>query len=146
MTLRVVLAVLLTVALVGVSLPAIDRAGVAASDAALDRRADGLATAAENVCLDSAPVAPGTPGARRSVPVTLPERSLARAGVERVRIDAGGVHWRVRGAPPDDRRFDVPVVVDADPLVLRGAGTHRLSLTCERRPDHPDGVAVLRRA
>ncbi|WP_254543351.1 DUF7311 family protein [Halomarina pelagica] len=140
--LRVVLAVLLAVALVGASLPAVERARVASSDAAVEREATALATAVERACADSDPVTPGGPGARRVVTLALPARSWGHAGVERVRVTPRGVRWRVRGGARHRLRFDGPAALDR-PIELRGAGRHRLRVACERRAGR--AVAVVRR-
>lgn len=123
--LRYALAAVVAVALVGVALPAMDRAGVGASEDTLAREARRLAGAADRLAATT------DPGARRLVAVRLPERSGARADARYLWVDPATdtVRWTVGGR---ERRLRL----DAD--VLRGAtlrepGHHRLALWHVRR-------------
>ncbi len=149
MTVRVALAVLLAAALVGASLPVVEDARVRATDEAARGSAHAVADAARDLARESDPV-PGTAGARRTVEISVPRRSLARADLAYLVV--GGrpgdpdprdtprsdvVAYRVRGGP--ERVVRVPVALrvvrngtvqpDGTPLVLHGDVRLTLHLT-----------------
>lgn len=130
-----VLSVLLAVALVGASLPAVDDARHTSADAAGQRVTDRLHDAATTLAAHS------DPGGRRPLTLSLPARSWTAAPVE-LRVGDGSVRWRVGDGTWSARRVPVPVVVPGGPLVLDG-GIHRLVLAVERRDGTP--VVVVRR-
>ncbi|WP_254537310.1 DUF7311 family protein [Halomarina litorea] len=134
--LRVVLSVLLAAALVGASIPAVDEARTAAGDAAGERAAARLVDAAAALHDRS------DPGGRRPLTLSLPERSWTADGVE-LRVETGGVRWRVREGEWSHRRASVPLVVPEGPVVVSGAATVELELALERRAGDP--VVVVRR-
>lgn len=152
--LRVVFASALAVVLVAATLPALEdasrsraAAGVEGDLATLERAATSLLATDE--------AAPGA-GPRRAVTVRVPERSWTNAGLAYVSIGGppgerasestrrGVVVYRVRGGEPRRLRLSVPLWTPGESVVLREAGTHRLTLTVDR----VDGrrVVVVRRA
>jgi hypothetical protein len=138
---RAILAVCLAVAIVGVALPAAENA----SEDRTARLAESeltrfRATLAELASTDDALPA-DSPGARRLVTLEIPTPDLTAAPLAYLAV--GGVPrtsprnasaatrdrlaYRLRGGPP--RTVTVPVELrtdDAEPLVLREAGRHRL--------------------
>lgn len=155
MTVRVALAVLLAAALVGASLPAVEDARVRATDEAARRSTHAVVDAARDLVRGNDPVL-GTAGARRTVEVAVPDRSLARADLAYLAVggrpngpaprdtpDGDVIAYRVRGGPervvrvPADLRVvrNGTVQPDRSPLVLRGDA--RLTLHLTLRDGHP---------
>lgn len=93
--LRVVVSVVLALALLGISQPAIEQARETAAERAVVRELARVETAIAELRTEDA-VPYGQPGARRVVTLSLPTRAFASAGVEYVSI----------GAPPDKRSND----------------------------------------
>jgi len=87
-TLRLLLAVALAVALVAAATPAIDRARVSRAELLAERDADRVAAAARTLAAEE------SPGARRTVTVSLPPRSPTAAAVV---VAIGGVAGREEG-------------------------------------------------
>lgn len=140
MIVRTVLAVVLAAALVGVSQPAIEAA-------ARERTANHVAEAVEEVAGHAAGLvetddAVAGAGARRTVTVHLPGRTLTRAGVEYLRFQPSGgeasvgsnrsaVSWRLSGGDARRRVLESVRLVTSggEPVVLREQGRHRLVLS-----------------
>lgn len=128
---RVVLAVALTTALLGASLPAIDDARRDHTESTVGTELRGIERAATNL-LDTDD--PTENGARRVVTVRLPARSWSDAGVDAVTIGrsraghGGRLTWAAVGGRQRVRRFpDVPLRTgDGDALTLEASGRHRL--------------------
>lgn len=140
--LRVVLAVLLAAALLGVALPVVDSARVTHADGQVRTELDHLETAARDLSEESDPVGPAGSGARVERSILLPEASWGRAGVERLTIPGSAdtpVRWRVDGGETHTAWPSPPLVAPPDGLVLRDGGRHRLRLALERR----DGQQVV---
>ncbi|MFD1586946.1 hypothetical protein ACFR9U_08120 [Halorientalis brevis] len=145
--LRVVVAVTLSVALLTVTLPALETARRDRSDRRVTAELDRLAAAIQDVYAREAAVSPDATGAQRIVAVRIPTRSWTGAAVEYVAIGAHPERaevdernettfgWQVSGARSRTRRLaDVPVEAatpgDGDsPLVIREPGRHRLALS-----------------
>lgn len=133
---RVVLALILTVALAGVAFQAIERGRVDRTTARLDAAADRLVRAASLLVDRDDPTAVGVPGARRVVRLDLPGQSLAAAPVASFAVngsdgaaEAGGwIRYRVRGTRPTRVRVPADLRTPDGPVVLRGDGRHRLAL------------------
>lgn len=133
---RVLLAAILTVALAGVAMGAIERGRVDRTATHLDAAADRLVRTAELLVARDDPTADGVPGARRVLQLDLPERSLGAAAVGAFAVNgsdgasaAGGwVRYRVRGARAVRVRVPVDLRTPDGPVVLHGAGRRRLSL------------------
>ncbi|MFD1511897.1 DUF7311 family protein [Halomarina rubra] len=127
MALRIVLAALLTSALVAVALPVVDDARTATSAATLDTASDRVRTVGERLVATSDPVARGS-AARRVLTVSVPRRGWGtRTG--HLRVGDGRIAWRVGDGPWHTERAPRLVVSDG-PLVVRGETrlvfTHRL--------------------
>jgi hypothetical protein len=144
---RVVLALLLTVAVAGVGFQAIERGRIDRTTTRLDAAADRLVTAASLLVDRDDPTAAGVPGARRVVRLDLPERSLGAAAVASFAVngsdgapDAGGwISYRARGAMATRVRVPVDVQTPDGPVTLAGGGRRRLLL----RLVADDGPAVV---
>lgn len=127
---RVVVTVLLAVAILAASLPAVEHAAADRSEEQLGAAIDSIDAAALELA-ESEEAVPGTEGARRTVEVTLPGAGVAAAGVERFEINGTDRRYayRVEGRDVRERRGSVPVrTLDGEPLVLRESGTHELVL------------------
>lgn len=127
---RLVVTVLVALALVAASLPAIEHAGADRSDAQVRAAIDDVDAAATDLARSEEAV-PGTAGARRVLTVDLPAEALAAAAVERVVVEPEGRLYRYRVEDRSGRtvRGTTPVyTLGGEPLVLREAGSHRLVL------------------
>jgi len=148
--LRVVVAVTLAVALLSVTLPALETARASHSDHRIAAEIDGLTAAIDDVRTRESAVEAGTGGTRRVVTVRLPSETWTSVGTEYVAIggypddpalDGNGttLAWRVAGGQPRERQLpDVTVEPkghgDSDgPLVLRDPGPHRLAISLIER-------------
>lgn len=146
---RAVLAVLLAVALLSVSLTAIDDVARERTAAQMDRaveRIDGATT--QLLGEDPGPTARLAP--RRLVTLSLSTRSLTTARVERIAIDAGTdaddtvrIRYSVAGRPSTDHRLTAPIATPGGPVVLRGSGDRTLVLRLVR--DDEDPLVLLSR-
>lgn len=149
MIVRLVLAVALATALVASALVPLDDARrergaavVADQASAIERRAATL--------LERDDPTEGA-GARRIVTLDLPARSWTSARVDRLTLRPGTdatrprITWRVVGGRTHTRRLpNVPLATeDGTPLVVRGPGLHRLTLSLDGRPGAP--VVTVRR-
>lgn len=146
---RVVLAVALTVALVGVSAAGIDRAGAVATEESVRGDLAAVERAATSLLETEAVPPGGQPGPRRTVAVALPADSPTTAAVAYVSIERGDTGsvatYRVDGRAERRLRFPVPIVCACEgPLVLEGSGERRLRLTLER--EDGDRIVVVERA
>ncbi|QLH80154.1 DUF7311 family protein [Halosimplex pelagicum] len=121
---RVVLAVILTVVLVGIAMPAIDHAAGVNSD----RRVGSVAEQFERTAVElteSEDLPPrGVRGPQRVLDVTFPTPSLTATAVLKFRIERQGstnhsvLTYRVGGRPERTRQIDAPVV-NADDGTLK---------------------------
>lgn len=154
--LRAVLAVAVAVALLGVALPAVDRAAVGRGQSLLAGDVERLVRAVERLAADSDPVPPGARGARVVVALRLPRRSWTTAPVDYVTVGAArrgdapdgrgrdvvayrvaGGHERTVGVAVDLRAVaDGRPAPDDSPLVLRTPGRHVLALRLVRLDGH----------
>lgn len=141
---RAVLAVALAVALLGVSLPAIEKAGRAHSDARVTTQLDRVESAAETLRRRSAAARQGDT-ARRTLSLALPERTWAHPGLARLTVPPPGkggcATWRVEGGPTHSRRLlGGDLVGPPGGLTLREGGTRKVVLLLR-----PNGTVQLRR-
>lgn len=152
MTLRIVLAVALALAILGVALPGVEHARERRS-ARLVRGEAGAALDAGRSLLDRDEVVPaGVRGARRVVTVSIPQAGWDAAGVDYLALggspasgdpSTGLVAYRIDGHPERRLRTTVPVRASGtDPVVLRSPGDHRLVLAL--RPGDGERVVVVR--
>lgn len=122
MSVRLLLAAVVTLALLAGSIPAIEQANRARADQALADTTDRLSAAITSLERRSDPVPPGIPGARRRVEIDLPEGSTtARLTIDPKGVapdinDSGAIRYRVSGS---QTRVEP---VDADIAVVGRAG------------------------
>lgn len=154
--LRVVVAVVLAAALLGVAQPAIEDGRETAAQRAVERELIAVERAITTLETQAA-VPYGQSGARQVVELDLPERSFGSAGIEYVAIggvpgEGGGSNllaYRVTDRPPDTVRLDADLRIEHsrgerswlvdEPLVLRTGGRHRLTF----EPVRYDGQRVV---
>jgi len=147
---RAVLAVVLTTALLGASLPAIDDGRREHTHATVERELDRFERVARALRSTDDPVT-GSGGARRLVTLSIPERSWSDAGLDVLTIAAwrngsgGVITWRRPQGPRQDRRLPgLPLRTAGDgPLRLATDGDHRLVLSLDGTPRNP--VVTVRR-
>lgn len=145
---RTVLAVVLSAALLAAAQPAVDHAAADRSEAQVRADLESLDAAAADLRA-TGEVTPSGPGARRSVTVDLPRAGVGAAPVRRVVVSPTNrtYRFRVAGRPAETVRGSVPVTTrTGEPLVLRGAGEHRLVLTLRGADDGGERRVVVRRA
>ncbi|UPV99350.1 hypothetical protein M0R88_12545 [Halorussus gelatinilyticus] len=147
MTVRLVLAVALAAALIAAATPAIDSARTTRTERLAERDVDRVAEAATTLATEE------SPGARRTLAVSLPARSPTAAAVV---VAIGGVEggervedsprrdvlaFSVAGGPRRVRRVGTDLRVsrggavagsDAAALVLRGGETYTVTLRLRR--------------
>ncbi|WP_436928299.1 DUF7311 family protein [Halosimplex halobium] len=149
---RVVLAAILTVVLVGVSMPVIDHAAGVNSDRRVGSVAEQFEqTAVELVETEDLPP-PGVRGPQRVVDVTFPTPSLTATAVLTFRVERRGsrahsvLTYRVGGRPERTRQIDAAVVnADGGTLRLgRISGEHSYIFRLSRDDDGDPVVRVHR--
>lgn len=145
---RLVLAVVLAAALLGVSLPVVDTARVSHAEANTETAIQRLDTAATTLANENDAVAPRREGARRQHVLRLPQRSWGSAGIDALRFPPPGTDrpptWRVTGGNWTPIDASVPLVGPPDGLTLESGGRHRLTLRYRRSGDR--AVVVVTRA
>lgn len=141
--LRVVLAVALATALLGVSMPAVQTARVDYAHDRVDTELERLAATATRLEERNDPAPPDVTGARRSVTLHLPEGAWTSADLAYLRIpgpsDAlprGTVRYRVGDGPNRTRPIGVPLVGPPGGLRVDG-GRQRVVLEYTRRAGEP---------
>jgi len=146
---RAVLAIVLTTALLGASLPAIDDARRDHTEATVRTELDQFEQAAARLLATDDPVTGD--GARRIVRLTVPAKRWSDAGVDSLTIDgwqnglAGRITWTPTTGSQRVRRLpDVPLRTPGPgPLTLDTAGTYRLVLSLDGTETRP--VVTVRR-
>lgn len=138
--LRVVVAVALAAALLGVSIPVIQEARLNHADARVATEIDGLVATAERLHERNDPAPPGVSGARRTVRLHLPGPSWSSARLDFLSVpetsdrgEGGTVRWRVDGGREVRRGVSTPLVGPEGGLILRGGGSRTLVLELTRR-------------
>lgn len=145
---RVVIAVVLTTAILGTALPAIDEARRDHSETAVQTELHRIEQAARRLLETDDPT---EDGARRTIPLSLPTKSWTDAGIDGVTVasapngSGGRLTWTVEGST---QRIDyLPAVPlrtpDGKPLSLTSAGRHRLVLSLDGTRTDP--VVTVRR-
>lgn len=131
MTVRVLLAAVVALALVGSALPAVEEAQRIRAEHELTDSAERIEAAAAAMVRSSDPVHPGVPGARRRLHLDLPETMDASIRLGRPRDgrlrNATTIRTQVAGRQPSLHSVDVPILAagsqtasaDTGPLVLR---------------------------
>ena len=131
---RVLLAVLLATAIVGVSLSAVQTADRTRAATRTHAAASTLADALDRVATDEDPVPAGEPGANRVLTVRLPAGSRLHVGTGGDRRGGGTLRWNA-GGRAGRLHLSVALAVPAgEPVELRG-GTHRLRVGYVACPD-----------
>lgn len=159
--LRVVVAVALSVALLAVSLPALETARRDHSHQRVGAELDRLATAIRDVHAREAAVRDESASTRRVVTLRLPARAWTDAGIDFVAIggtpdrpptserEAPTFVWQVSGGQREKRELraihvEVRTQRNGDgPLVVREPGTHRLAVSLVAHANRT--VVVVRR-
>lgn len=153
---RAVLSVAIAVALLATSLPAIEEARTDRTEQQLELASDRIERGILSLAFEDDPTPPGDPGARRTVTVDLPERSLTTAPAHHFRIqesdkgdrDGAGaiVEYALPGRPPTERAIhDVDVRVVGENIDLQGTGQYRLVFTLDRPAGEREATVVVRR-
>lgn len=146
---RTVTAVALTVAILAISVPAVEHGAAINAENKVETQVAAIdQTAVELVEEEDVPPY-GVAGARRLLTLTFPSDSIASQGVENVSIERvdGEQHsiarFRVEGRAQQVVHIDAPIVdEDGNAVVLgRLQGEHTYALTLERGPD---GDALVR--
>ncbi|SDQ18854.1 DUF7311 family protein [Natronobacterium texcoconense] len=149
---RYVLVALLAVALVALSIPAIDHAAAVSTERQFQSDLAAIDDAAVSLLENEEPTPDGVPAPRRTVSLPFPDDSLTSTPVEYLRIER--IHetgslatFAATGRSEHQHPIDAPIV-HADPhenetVELGGVGEHRtLTLTVERdERDEPVVVA-----
>lgn len=132
---RTILTVTLAVAILAAALPAIEDAQRQRTETTLAGDLQGVRAAAAALATSEDAISPPAPGARRVVTVHIPERGVAAAAVDRVRIGPDRLTYRIVEGSSGTVRFpsDVRIVVhpygDREVLTLTRPGRHRLCLS-----------------
>jgi hypothetical protein len=163
---RAVISVVLAAALLAVALPAVDDAAATRTAATVEADAERLRDVATALAATDDAVPAGRPGAHRVVAVRLPPDSLATVPVDHLAVggrpgaESGSpdpstaaaeppddtpdlLAYRLAGRPTRTVRVPVDLRTPDGPVVLRGAGTHRLTLRLVR-DERGVGVDVRR--
>ncbi|NHN40935.1 hypothetical protein G9C85_04700 [Halorubellus sp. JP-L1] len=149
---RTILAVLITVALFAVAVPAIDQAAGARGDQQAEATAAEIEHAAKSLYVAEDAPPEGVTGPRRLVSVSLPTDGLTLDPVSSFTIEPVATNHTVIRYSVDGRQTKV-VHVEA-PLVGPDYGSieygqitgeHRFRLTLERHPDEGYPVVVIER-
>jgi hypothetical protein len=138
---RVVLAVLLTVALLAAATPAVDEGRETRTAVHLDRVIDRVDRAARSLRAHEDPTPPEMAGARRIVRFSLPERSWTAVGAS-LWIDGERdlIGYRLDGRRAHRTPFrGIDIRTPNGRLVVDGSGRYRLDLSLVR----DDGVGVV---
>ncbi|SDZ88296.1 hypothetical protein SAMN04488065_0988 [Haloplanus vescus] len=138
---RVVLAVLLTVALLAAVTPAIDESRTSRTAIHLNRVTERVARAANSLVAHEDPTAPGVPGARRLVRLRLLERSWTAVDASLwVDGEDDQIGYRLAGERPHRTTLrEIDLRTPNGPIRFDAAGRYRLELSLVRA----DGVGVV---
>lgn len=146
--LRVVVAVALATALLGVSMPAVQTARVDYAHGRVDTELETLAMTATRLQERNDPSPPGIGGARRTIELHLPGATWTSAALAYLAVPGpsgnlppGTVRYRVADGRNRTRSTGVPLVGPPGGLRITG-GRHRLVLEYTQREGKP--VVVVR--
>lgn len=138
---RAVLSVLVAVALLGASLPAVDDARVGRTETLVEADLRQLADEAAALAAESDAVETG-PGARRVVALRVPGRDLTTAGATvELRGKENVAVARIEGRERVRITLDVDLRTPGGPVRLAEPGTHRVVLELRRVDGDPVVVA-----
>ena len=137
MTVRAAVSVALAVALLGASMPAVDRVRVQHADARIEGEVNRIQTVARSLSRANDVVGDGGSPARARVTVHLPVRSWGASQVSEFTVLPPGnrrdVQWQVRGGERRHRTLDgVTLAATGAGLTLHGGGRQRLLLELRR--------------
>lgn len=148
---RYVLAVLLTVAILGLAMPAVEDTAGKRSDQRIANQVAKIDQAAVSLVENEELPPEGETGARRSVTLRFPDdgllsRSVTDFEIERVRENVSVVRYAVAGRPRQRVVVDAPVVNAAgNDVELGGTGEKEFVLTYERNESGAPTVFLKRR-
>ena len=140
---RTILAVVLALAIVSLSMPAIDRVATVGTERGLEADLATLEAEAVELLEEEERPPAGDPGPQRVVTITLPAESPTTAGVDYVAVgdsleattdtaDRPIVTYRIEGGPERIVHVDAPIEpAGGEAIVLRGSGDRDLRLTLE---------------
>lgn len=147
---RYVLIVLITVALLALSLPAVDHVADRRAENQVESEVQTIDRVATNLVQEETLPPAGVAGPKRVLTLRFPSDSFTSTAVEYIRIrriteDVSLATYRVPGRAERQIRIDAPVVnEDGGNVELGGEGERRIHLTLESDDDgHP--VVVLGR-
>jgi len=146
---RTVVAVLLTVAILGVSVPAMERGAGVNSENAVEAEMNELGNAAESLYQNEQAPPENVSGPQRTLSVSFPKDTLQSEPVENVSIhrkdEFSIVTYRVAGRTQKQTTIDAPIVnVEREnTTVMKGAGKRDLRL--ELRKENSTSFVVLSR-
>lgn len=133
---RAVLAVMLAVALLATTVPAVERAGIDRTEQTIQNDLEYLDDQALAL-LNTEEIVDG-PGAKRTVSVTIPDGGLVAAETDQIAIKTGELTYQIDGKPEQSILPRAPIVrpENAEPLVMASAGTHTIELEPVWRDEH----------
>jgi hypothetical protein len=133
--LRVVVAVTLAVALLGVAMPTVETARVEHADARVAAEVDELIATATLLAERNDPPPAGIRGARRTVALYLPGPSWSTERLESLVVPGpadsaprGTIRWQVAGGHESTRYAPVPLVGPKDGFVVQSGGRQEVVL------------------
>ncbi|MFC6757798.1 MULTISPECIES: DUF7311 family protein [Haloarcula] len=148
---RVVVAVLLTVAIIGVSVPAIERGAMTNSEKIVEQQVSELSTASVSLVENEQVPPDGVRGPQRSVTLTFPDDSLTSVPLAKFRIERHSenfsiLRYRLEGGTDQQTTIDAPIVNNEfeNTSSLRGTGERDYRLELQRHNE--TAVVVLSRA
>ena len=148
---RYVLAVLLTVAILGIAMPAVEDTAGKQSDQQVANQVAKIEGAAVSLVENEELPPEGKTGARRSITLRFPGDSLLSRPVtdfeiERIRSNLSVVRYTVEGRSRQRLFIDAPVASAADGKIeLGGTGEKEFVLTYERNETGAPTVFLRRR-
>ncbi|WP_459194395.1 DUF7311 family protein [Halosimplex sp. J119] len=150
---RYVLAVLLTVAIIGISMPAVEQVVVDRSQKQVETAVADIEVAATSLIEQETLPPKGVRGPQRVVEAPFPTKGYFSAPVQRIEIELGpdaessAVRYWVQGGPTRTVAVDAPIVNVNDNDVKLGlsTGTQRFVLTLEWSESLDKPVVVLSR-
>lgn len=144
MTVRAAVTVALAVALLGASLPTVERVRVQHADARIEGEVDRIQTVARSLAHSNDVVSDDGPPARTRVMVHLPVRSWGASRVTEFTVfppeTVADVRWQVRGGERRHRDSNgVTLATMGEGLTLHEGGRQRLVLELQRH----DGERIV---
>lgn len=148
---RVVVAVLLTVAIVGVSVPAIERGAMTNSENTVEQQVSKLSGASVSLVENEQVPPEGVRGPQRSVTLTFPADSLFSEPLSTFRIERQSANfsilrYRLESGATQQATIEAPIVNNEfeNTSSLRGTGERQYNL--ELATHNETSVVVLSRA